>query len=181
MRNDIWVTAGHRCGHHVPPPSLLPVLPLTWSMLKPSLAWHSLCEFSCSFHWYQPVLSCSFLCCMGALAALQTSWSGLQLLCLFPHYQLSHPDRNSSFHENTEALVPFCTSPPVRHSGRSVLQAASAVRSCSWGPLRVGFGCLRTDLRDQQVSCRLGSRRGFLVGPVERRSKSPHVGCFWGF
>lgn len=101
---------------------------------------------------------------------INLSWSGLQLLCLSPHHQLSRPERNTSFCANPESLLPFPKSPPVRHSRKLMLQAASAVRSCSCGPPWVEFG----HLRHQQVSCRLGGREGFLVCPAERRSGSPH-------
>lgn len=187
MRNDICVT---NCGAGLgaswasllvttlPPPSLLPVLPVTWSVPKPSLA-HIFVNFA--------VLSTNIGLCGAAAAscAAQARWQHYKppdLGCsCFASLPITSCHIQRKIIPSMQILNLYF---PFAWAHLWDIQSASSSQCCEALQLRttvVGFGCLRTHLRDQQVSCRLGSRRGFLVGPLERRSKSSRVGCFWGY
>lgn len=111
---------------------------------------------------------------------INLSWSGLQLLCLSPHHQLSRPERNTYFHTNTEPLLLFPKSPPVRHSSKLMLQAAGAVRSCSCGPPWVGFGYLRNPPQISVGFLQAGRQRAVPVRPCGEKERVFSCGMFAG-
>lgn len=134
-----WVTAGyHHCPPHRPQPSCLCCL---WpgACQNPLPSWHTFTGTLLSFPltYAEPLLPALL---RHPSSPINFSWSDLQLLCLSPHHQLSCPKINTSFHANTDPLLPSPKSPPLRQSRKLMLSAASAMRSCSCGPPWIGFG-----------------------------------------